>query len=267
MFSLTFVVGALLRHRLLTGMLLATVSLIYGPAAAWAIDEQEFSRDLLQTVEARRALLQDRELAPLNLGVKVHNRVAVLWGPVPSAELAKKAVRLLSMMPELSEIVNELKVCPEFDKPARPPAAPELITKTIHFPSGSPAMLTNLSQDRNDGRNTAPAVQAPPKERTGWQPLARLARDPRIPDQTEIEAVLPVMRLPTPSLAEVAGGPGKTLDESLRELRQNPRYRNIGIDTYDGVVTLRGDPTEAIYDLAHAISRLHGVRRILIRGR
>src|SRR5947207_6099690 len=49
------------------------------------------TQDLGHTIQARRLLLEDPDLAPLNLGVRVRNRVATLWGPVPSADLALKA--------------------------------------------------------------------------------------------------------------------------------------------------------------------------------
>src|SRR5947209_7637347 len=69
-------------------------------------------RDVMLTMLARRALLLDAELAPLNLGVRVRNRVATLWGPVPSAELAFKAEQRLRGLLELLAVHSELIVAP-----------------------------------------------------------------------------------------------------------------------------------------------------------
>jgi hypothetical protein len=70
-------------------------------------------RDLLLTMEARRLLGLDPQLATLNLGVSIRNRIATLWGPVPSAELGFKAELHLRRLVELSEIRNELIVTGE----------------------------------------------------------------------------------------------------------------------------------------------------------
>ena len=68
------------------------------------------ARDVVLTIQARRRLLKDRELGTLNVGVRVRNRVAVLWGPVPSVELALKAESCVREMFEIVEIRNELFV-------------------------------------------------------------------------------------------------------------------------------------------------------------
>src|ERR1022692_3169962 len=68
------------------------------------------SRDVRQTMQARKLLADDPELASLNIGVTVSDRVAVLWGPVPSAEAAFRAELCLKTMIELAEVHNELFV-------------------------------------------------------------------------------------------------------------------------------------------------------------
>src|SRR5207245_2442047 len=73
-----------------------------GPAEAGSAKD-----DLYQTVLARRALQNDALLAPLNLGVRVRQRVATLWGPVASAEAARRAVALLRELPELAAVRSE----------------------------------------------------------------------------------------------------------------------------------------------------------------
>lgn len=70
-------------------------------------------RDMRLTVRARKMLLEDPLLGPLNLGVRVERRIAVLWGPVPSVELGWQAEERLRTMIELAEIRNEMLIVPE----------------------------------------------------------------------------------------------------------------------------------------------------------
>ncbi len=72
--------------------------------------DADSSRDVFHTLQARNMLVQEPELAHLNIGVYVQNRVATLWGPVPSAACAFRAELCLRMMVELVEVHNELYV-------------------------------------------------------------------------------------------------------------------------------------------------------------
>src|SRR5258705_339165 len=69
--------------------------------------------DFLQTVQACKRFQEDELLAPLNIGVKVRRRVAILWGPIPNAELALRAEQQLRTMIELIDVRNDLIVMPE----------------------------------------------------------------------------------------------------------------------------------------------------------
>jgi hypothetical protein len=60
-------------------------------------------------------LLQDRVLAPLNLGVSVRSGVASVWGKVPSAGLARRAEDKVRKVPGIDEVRNELLVEPAED--------------------------------------------------------------------------------------------------------------------------------------------------------
>src|SRR5205085_7237670 len=52
----------------------------------------------------------DPQLGPLDLGVQVSSRVAVLWGPVPSRELAYRAEQRLRTLYDLVEVRNRLTI-------------------------------------------------------------------------------------------------------------------------------------------------------------
>ncbi len=80
--------------------------------------EETLIRDLGQTIKARLILQEDPQLGSLSLGVKVTNRVAVLWGPVPSQDVSFRAEQRLRGMFELVDVRNNLSV--ETDNEAAP---------------------------------------------------------------------------------------------------------------------------------------------------
>ena len=123
------------------------------------------ARDLVLTIHARRLLLKDRELGSLNVGVQVRNRVAVLWGPVTSAELAIKAETCIQAMYELIEVRSELYVTGDETRNARPAVA--TLPPAEVRPEVRPALPT-LSPRAVPGMPAPLAViaprQAPPAE-------------------------------------------------------------------------------------------------------
>jgi hypothetical protein len=74
------------------------------PAAAQAKHELPSFSNLEHSLRVRKALAQDKELAALNVGVKVENQVATLWGAVPSAKLLSKVVQVTRAVPEILEV-------------------------------------------------------------------------------------------------------------------------------------------------------------------
>ncbi len=78
------------------------------------------ARDVRQTIQARKLLADDPDLAAWNIGVTIQDRVATLWGPVPSAEVAFRAELCLRSIIELADVRNELVVSDAL-KPMRVP--------------------------------------------------------------------------------------------------------------------------------------------------
>ncbi len=130
-------------------------------------------RDLVLTIQARRALLRDPELGPLNLGVRIRNRVATLWGPVPTAELSFKAELCVRGVFELREVRNELCVS-GVNLPARAAGLPP----PAFLPAPPAPALPGL-----------PAVTVPPPLPV---PVAPAVLAPPVQDEIE----LPPLRLP-----------------------------------------------------------------------
>jgi hypothetical protein len=158
--------------------ILCGAGVITAPNAPGSARSEAATRDLGLTIQARRALLRDKDLGSLNLGVEVHNRVATLWGPVPNVELAFKAEVCLRELIELTEVRNQLFVTGD-DVPATGP--PQSAAPT-YLPPAAPPVLPGLPADNRPAAPppaaAAPVVQPPP------------------PDE-EIE--LPPLRLPNPT--------------------------------------------------------------------
>jgi hypothetical protein len=114
---------------------LAVLPLLGSTVHAQDVDETLY-RDLSLTVQARKLLLDDAQLTALNLGVKVSNRIAVLWGPVPSRELSLRAEQRLRGMFQLIEIRNGMTV--EGDDDARPLAPEQPRFLPDPFPPAAP---------------------------------------------------------------------------------------------------------------------------------
>lgn len=137
------------------------------------------ARDLKLTIQARRALLQDPELASLNVGVRVRNRVAVLWGPVPSVESGFKAEVCVRTLIELVEVQNHLFV----NEVTALTANPTLPSPATLLPSAVPPALPGLPFEKLP---SLPQSSGPPP------PVS----EP--PSAVEEEIELPPMRLPQP---------------------------------------------------------------------
>jgi hypothetical protein len=140
------------------------------------------ARDLRLTIQARRALLEDPDLALLNVGVRVRNRVAFLWGPVPSVESGFKAEVCVRALIEVVEVRNHLFVN-ELDVPTGKPAQPFPATL---LPPAIPPALPGLPSDK---------LPSPPPSSAPPPPSPSPAVEPP-PVEAEIE--LPPMRLPQP---------------------------------------------------------------------
>ncbi len=203
-------------------------------------------RDVRQTVHARQALLQHPELARLNLGVSVRERVATLWGPVPSAELGLKAERVLRNLFELAAVRNELEVSDTLEAvtpaylpnqlPATPPRPPDVAPMPSAIPETAPV-------------RPAPALKQPAADAE----LPTIA----LPNTGALPARMPV----TPEQAQ-------GLPQAIDALFQSKdAYRSVRYSLRDRRVYLRGashDPA-LLHEIAQAIARLPGVEGVFVQ--
>ena len=128
----------LFRWLMVPGLLALAVSLGNAGPARFLSDP---ARDVRQTIEARQILADDPELASWNIGVTVHDCVATLWGPVPSAEVAFCAELCLRSIIELADVRNDLIVSDALE----PRRTPWKIDSTPLFPPHVPRLQVSPS--------------------------------------------------------------------------------------------------------------------------
>lgn len=245
--------------------------------------------DCRLTVLARQALLQDELLAALNLGVSVRDHVAVLWGPIPSADLARRAVERVGNVQGIARVMNQLTIeapgnpLVEFLKTPRPPrpAPPASVPGAEKRPRfGS---LTG-----REGPEEATPAQGPLWHPTSSQePTPERAANPRIALQgigmptpsnpSDMIGFMPFIAVPSSTDAltgaplggadRPAQAPGHELLPALEQLREgNDGLRHIQFAIQENTVYLRGSvPShELLFRLARSISLLPGVERVVL---
>ncbi len=232
------------RWHALAGLCLALAL----PVLAWAAPPAiHINTDLLHELRARQALLHDHDLAPLNLGVCVHDHVAVLWGPVPSLALRRRAVDVLKQLPELMEVRDELHVESHMEAaaaiaPVPPPRLPPLPDRS-RTPAPSAGRLM---------KHNPPS----PVGNLEWRPA------------DENEPLLPAIAIPRPSPAAADDiGRGDWLIESVtRVQRSESRFRELRVEVRGKTVHLAGTVQRwsDAQDLARRITRLAGVDRVVL---
>jgi hypothetical protein len=269
--------GARCLRRAPAGLALAA-GLLLAVGGAGPAPGESVPRDLRLTVAARRALGQDRELAGLNLGVSVRRGVADLWGTVPSAALAERAVGRLRQIEGLTSVRNELTVEPRPDaggsapedppegrsspRPEKPPPAGALagLGSTPGLAPGRPASHPADRAEPAAPLDAAVSLGPPvaPRQTTpaGPRPLAELGRVVALPDE------------PRPAV-DSGGSTASPPDPSgaVEQLRQgDERFRRLRPEVRGGVVTVRGAVRrgEDLMAFARAVSGLPGVERVIL---
>jgi hypothetical protein len=244
-------------------LLLLPVGALAQPLAGFPHrDDWDFlTRDTYLMLQARRALLLDPDLAPLNLGVSVHGGVATLWGTAPSVDLAVEAAALLRQLPDLAEVRNELEVDSLLTVDMEPPPPPPL--RRPH--SQQEALAATDRQGPAPGALAGRADRGPAPGAA--QPLPRATPAPP-GDSVSLLAPVPLSGQPAPApRPPVPASPGLTLAQRVVQLRdQEARWHRIQVEVRDRAVILHGVVArgEDLMDLARGVSRLPGVERVVL---
>jgi hypothetical protein len=217
--------------------------------------------DTLLTLSARRTLVADADLAPLNIGVSVHWGVATLWGAVPSPALAGRAADLLRRQPQFREVRNTLLIVPR-----TPPPGDDIAPDTPAAVTGGSAPGGELA--------AMPGTRGP----TAAQPLSTASPPgddaPRITlgQPTAGEAAGPH---PLSDAAATLGKPaaiphpaqGADLADAVERLRRgDDRFGQVRPEVRGRVILLRGGRPDRldVMAFAQAVARLPGVERVVV---
>ena len=128
--------------------------LLLAPAVCTAAEPVPTLDDLLLGVQARKLLMEDELLRPLNLGVSVRRREIELWGAVPSEELSLRAEIKLRTMLDALKVRNQLFIQPMPIVPkaqGQPNDMPEYLARfaAAAFPrAGHPSAAASLQRAR-----------------------------------------------------------------------------------------------------------------------
>jgi BON domain len=240
--------------------------------------------ELRLTLAARRALLRDRDLKPQNLFVRVHDGVATVAGPVPSLELATRAVALLTQVRGVFKVRNQTYV----ERPLPRPAPEEILAEMIQGEQPFGLSSRSLAPDRPEGDSSLPRwLSAPP-----WSvPEEHFSARPAVPDPEPGESPLqgkPSVSLKPPvSLLRPISEEGKasllaplaaalsrayrptaedsSLADQVEHLRTgDPALAELTTEVRAGVVILHGSTShpDRLMRLAGAVSRLAGVQQV-----
>jgi hypothetical protein len=229
-------------------------------------------RDMTLTVQARRRLSEDDRLAPCNLSVKVNGGTATLWGPVPSAAEARRAVKLVEQVRGIVTVRNEL-----FVQPAE--SAPEV--RFLPSPKGGPTRRAAASPDRETGSLsalTSRLLQEQPRPRPrrgpgeGLPPRVR----PTVKPTPVVAAPQGARLLPPVAVGRQRGKPPAApvpragdVGAAVQRVRaREARFQTMRLEVRGGTVELwPGEASgEDVMALAQALRRVHGVKGVVVRG-
>jgi BON domain len=230
------------------------------------LDAGDFNpRDVQQEILVREALANDSRLQPLNLVVRVNDRVATLSGPVPTRELAQRALETARKVAELRDVQDKMMVQFE-DKGLLVPLA----RKT------SPATPPAIGKPSTDPPLTAPEPKNAPAQLAGvWIPVnPQPAQRPMVGvallpwTATQPGATGAVSLAKEPATTKPAGPPDTAaVNNAVQNLIQSQdRFRRLYFEVKLGKVYLSGMVYRwsDLQDLAQAITQIPGIDGVVL---
>jgi osmotically-inducible protein OsmY len=218
-------------------------------------------RDLQLMVHARKALREQETLAALNVGVRVHDGIATLFGPVPSADVIPKALKSVDSIQGILGVRSELYVAVREKEPDAlviPQPAPEPTVRQSASPDPIYGLLGELTA--RGGKNPAAARVASP----GAAPAGTEASRPEGVVRPDIAPGKPPLATQAPATAV----PLEDLKAALERTQlRDARFRTLRFEVRGALVIISGaaDRDEDIMAFARTISRLPGVERVLTK--
>jgi osmotically-inducible protein OsmY len=245
---------------------IASLALIAVALAPQAGASQFDTTDLHHEVLVRTAMAEDSRLQWLNIFVRVKDRVATLSGPVPTRELARRALDVAKSVPEIREVHDRMMVHYE-DRGL-------LLPVNVAIPSKTAAQTSLSMAPPFDEKAVRPV-----KAISAWRPVP--ADQPVLPARQDA-GVLPsfltqpstaeptsrskekeTVQSPAPKRLDVAaiGSAVETLvlgEERYRRLRWEVQGSKVFVS---GVIASWSD----LRDLAKVLRQVPGINEVVIR--
>jgi osmotically-inducible protein OsmY len=223
--------------------------------------------DCTLTAAARQMLFDDVELGTLNLGVSVNDRVATVWGAVPSEAAARRAVDCLRRVQGIARVVNQLSIEPPsdplFDALRLPPRRPIFQSSPAGWEVRPPTDVDGKKPART--RTSLGPASLPMRGLLGdSQPVATQGKPGAQSAALTEMPVMPTLALPTRPAETVS----RDLPHAIADLQaKNARLRFVRPEVRDHIVYLRGFvyTWEDVFALAREISVLPGVERVILQ--
>jgi len=230
-------------------------------------------RSVRLELHARKSLLDDDQLAGLNLGVRVREGVATLWGSVPSKVLAEQAVKKVGAVQGILDVRSELQVV----KAPPPPI-------TLPLDNDGPTVTQSAFPDREQSKlPIAGSALSPPELE---KPLGQLRREEegevrQPPAAREAEPVVKLLppRVWTVSSADQGATEEKkpasvaptaqSITAAIDRIRTaDPRFRSLRVEIEGAAVSVLGSAEQGseAMELADQLSRIQGISRVVVRN-
>jgi hypothetical protein len=197
-------------------------------------------KDIEIETRVRRALRQDAQLRPLNLGVHVSGGIARLSGPVPAAQLKQKALSIAGRVDGVLAV-----------------SAKELY----------------LSTDEPSGKRLSIRIQEePPTQTRAASPASPLGNTSPQITLLAPETAAPAVRVPQAARLTAnphPASPALAIAAAIENLRQREaRYQQIRARVRDTTVYLFAGDTasEDAMTFAQAVRRLPGVQHVILNS-
>jgi BON domain len=230
------------------------------------LDATDFNpRDLQQEIMVREALANDPRLQPLNLVVRVNDRVATLSGPVPSRELARRALDTAKKLTELRGVQDKMMVQYE--------DAGLLLPLALKTSAPAPTTIgkpsTNVPTMATEPINPAPQITGvwiPVNPQPPQRPTIGVALLPWTTTQPGATGAVSLAK--EPPATKPAGPPdAAAISNAVQDLIQSQdRFRRLRFEMKQGKVYLSGmvGRWSDLQDLAQAIAYIPGIEGVIL---
>lgn len=232
------------------------------PAAEPSVRSAPAVSDVVLARSALAALDADPVLRDANLLVSVVDRVAVVGGPVRSAEHGSRAAAVVKHVPGIVDVKNRCFV----------QDTPDALLQAISAkPAASPANLPGVVASPRTGQVeelTPPLGGTAAKVEPAGKPVVAL-RPSNPGDSVLLPPVgaVPPARVATPAPSVLTSGrtaEALTLADAAR--KADPRYAALSVTFANGTFVIAGKAARAAdaWDLAQELRRIPGVPRVAV---